>query len=102
MANYNNNSPWAKVQQSWYLDYTIPAYFTDADSDTSYTIPNTHDCQPWKLSKELYGTEELYYIFALLNPDLLQDPVYDFSTGKTIKVPEPQRVRQYLQGTRTI
>lgn len=102
MANYNNNSPWAKVPQSWYLGYTVPAYMTTADSDKSYTIPTTQNEQPWKLSKELYGSEELYYIFALLNPDLLQDPVYDFVTGLTIQVPDPSRVRQYLQSTRAI
>lgn len=102
MANYSNNSPWAKVSQTWYLGYTIPAYMTTADSDTSYTIPSKYNLQPYRLSKELYGTEELYYIFALLNPDILQDPVYDFVTGLTIQVPEPSRVRQYLQSNRTI
>lgn len=102
MSNYNNNSPWAKVSQSWYLGYTVPAYMTTADSDMSYTIPTTQNEQPWKLAKELYGSEELYYIFALLNPDLLQDPVYDFVTGLTIQVPDPSRVRQYLQSTRAI
>lgn len=102
MSNYNNNSPWCKVQQTWYLGYNLPAYMTSADSDSDYVIPTQYNEQPWMLAKELYGSEELYYIFALLNPDVLVDPVYDFSTGTVIKVPDINRVKLYLQSSRNI
>ena len=102
MAKYSQFSPFSKVKQTWYLDYNLPAGLPVADSDVSYTIPVKYDEQPWRLAKELYGNERLYYIFTLRNPDVLHDPVYDFKAGVTIMVPSAQRVSTYLNSTRSV
>jgi len=91
-------SPYYKVQlNTWYLDYYEPIELQPADSDTSYTIPIKYNEQPWRAAKDLYGNERLYYIFALLNPDLIQDPIYDFVSNLVIQVPSIDRVRTYLK-----
>lgn len=97
-ANYSIYSPYYKAKQtSSYLDYYEFNKFYPSDTDVAYTIPSTYVEQPWRLAKDLYDNERLYYIFALLNPDVLQDPVYDFQSGVIIKVPTVERVKQYLK-----
>lgn len=101
-VRYSQYSPYAKTEQTFYLGYNLPSVLYPADSDTQYEIPNQYDEQPWRLAKELYGNERLYYIFALLNTNILFDPIYDFKSGTIISVPTLQRVQNWLNGTRTI
>lgn len=101
-AKYSQYSPYAKTKQTWYLDYNLPKNIPPADSDIDYEIPNKYDEQPWRLAYELYGNERLYYIFSLLNPNLIEDPIYDFNAGKTIRIPSVQRVQSYLGSTRNV
>lgn len=99
-SKYSQYSPYSKVKQTWYLDYNLPANILPADTDRDYVIEAKYNEQPWKLSKDLYGTERLYYIFAILNADLLEDPVYDFKSGLTIRLPSLVRVQTWLNGPR--
>lgn len=101
-SQYSQYSPYSKVQQTWYLGYNLPAPLYPADSDVPYTIPNQYDEQPWRLARDLYSNERMYYIFAVLNPDILVDPVYDFKAGLVIQVPTLQRVQNWLNGSRTV
>lgn len=100
--NYSQYSPYSKVKKTWYLGYNLPSGMTYADTDTTYVIPNKYDEQPWRLAYELYGNERLYYIFALLNSNLIQDPIYDFKAGTVIQIPTAQRVQTYLNSTRKV
>ena len=99
---YSIYSPYSKVKQTWYLDYNLPQIILPADSDTEFEITSQYHEQPWKLAKELYGNERLFYIFSLLNSDILVDPVYDFSTGTVIQIPSLDRVQVWLNGTRNV
>lgn len=101
MARYSTFSPYSKVKQTWYLGYNLPRRMFPADSDTIYTIPLEYDEQPWRLAKELFGNERLYYIFALLNPNILIDPIYDFKANVDIRVPSQSRVKDYLGNSRS-
>lgn len=101
-SQYSLYSPYAKVKQTWYLDYNLPQSIIKADSDIEYTIPTQFDEQPWRLAKELYGNERLYYIFALLNQDILVDPIYNFKAGTVIIVPTLQRVQTWLNSSRKV
>lgn len=101
-SRYSQYSPYAKVKQTWYLGYNLPAGMAPADSDTLYEIPPVYNEQPWRLAYELYGEERMYYLFALLNPNELADPIYDFKTGVTIRVPSIQRVQNYMNSSRSV
>ncbi|EBS4516340.1 hypothetical protein DQT32_02785 [Salmonella enterica subsp. enterica serovar Braenderup] len=101
-SQYSQYSPYSKVKQTWYLDYNLPAGMAPADSDIEYIVPTQFNEQPWRVAKEFYGNERLYYIFSLLNPDILVDPIYDFTTGTVIRIPTLQRVQNWLNGTRSV
>lgn len=101
MAKYSTFSPYSKVKQTWYLNYFSPKGLLPADSDTVYVIEGQFNQQPWRLAKKLYGNERLYYIFALLNPNILEDPVYDFKAGVEIRIPTMKRIKEYLDSTRS-
>lgn len=101
-STYSQYSPYAKVRQTWYLAYNLPIGIAPADSDIDYTIPSEYNEQPWRLSYELYGNERLYYVFSLLNPNVLVDPIYDFTTGTVIRIPSLQRIQTYLSSPRRV
>lgn len=101
-SKYGQYSPYAKVGQSQYLGYNLPQPILASDLDMDYTIPPKYNERPDRLAKELYGNERLFYIFALVNPDLLEDPIYDFKSGVTIKIPTIQRVQGWLNGSRRV
>ena len=101
-VNYSQYSPYTKVTQSYYLAYNLPAPIYPADSDVLYTIPILYDEQPWKVARNYYGNERLYYIFALVNFDTISDPVYDFKAGTEIRIPTLERVQAWLQSTRKV
>lgn len=94
--DYNRYSPWKKTEQtSWYLDIYNPIIIKQADDDTFFTITEQYHQKPMALAKNLYDSERLYYVFAILNPDL-EDPVYDFTAGRTIRVPSNSRLQKII------
>lgn len=98
MAEYNRYSVYKNTPQTWYLDQYNPIIIPAADDDIDYVIPQKYHQQPWMLSKEVYNTERLYYIFAITNMNILKDPVYDFKTGTTIVIPSYERIQRLLGG----
>lgn len=98
MATYNRYSPYSQTPQTWYLGQYVPLKIPPADDDDFYIIPQKYHERPWMLAKELYHNERLYYIFAITNMDLIQDPIYDFKVGTTIRVPANNRVQRLLGG----
>src|SRR3546814_1152962 len=59
---------------------TLFPYTTLLRSDYEFTITEKYNNRPDLLSYELYGSPFLCLIFSLRNPDLLGDPIYDFTT----------------------
>ena len=56
-------------------------------SDTIYTIDHVYNLRPDMLASDLYGDANLWWVFAMRNPNVLKDPLFDFTTGNTIYVP---------------
>ena len=98
MSDYSRFSPWRNVKQTWYLGYHEPIPIAPADDDVLYTIPNEYNENPAALAKEVYGNERLLYIFALANVDTIMDPIYDFTAGKSIRVPSNSRIQRIIGG----
>ena len=61
-------------------------------ADRLYTIESRYENRPDLLANELYGTVNLWWVFALRNPDLLVDPLEDFTSGKSIYLPSRETV----------
>jgi hypothetical protein len=93
-VTYDKNSPYYQTQQITnyvgYLDYWNGQYILPQPTDSIYKIPFIYNHRPDLLSYELYGTSQLWWVFALRNPNQLIDPVWDFVSGLTIYIPAQQ------------
>lgn len=96
-ASYSRSSPYYGTQ-SWgkFLDVwsskTIKADVTDA----VYQIDNIYHSRPDLLAFDLYQDSSLWWVFALRNPDVIKDPIFDFLTGTIIYVPTKATVQASL------
>ena len=97
MAEYSKTSPYFQtpiVREA--LTSYVPRTITSEEDDTSYTIERTYAYRPDLLSYDLYGTPRLWWVFAQRNPDQIEDPIYDFRPGVTIKLPKAANVKRDL------
>jgi len=65
-------------------------------NETTITISRHLRHRPDLLSYELYGTPHLWWVFKMLNPDKLNDSIWDFVEGIEILTPSPTEVSSYL------
>jgi hypothetical protein len=87
-VNYSKTSPYANTETfAFFLDVAnIPVIPYDP-SDTAYRIDNIYEHRPDLLAFDLYGDTALWWVFSVRNPNVLQDPIYDFLPGATIFIP---------------
>ena len=71
----------------WYLDIMVERNVPKSDYDKLIRIPPAYDQRPDLLSNAEYGTPRLWWVFAIRNPDLINDPIQDFVSGLEIFVP---------------
>ena len=66
----------------------MPRPITAEQDDVTYTIDRTYAYRPDLLAYDLYGSPRLWWVFAQRNLDIIQDPIYDFEPGATIRLPK--------------
>ena len=88
-VNYSKTSPYAQTPTySFYLDVAeIPQLPYDG-SDVRYELDNIYQYRPDLLAYDLYGDSSLWWVFAARNPNVIQDPVFDFTAGTVIFIPK--------------
>lgn len=72
---------------NWYLDIWVSRLIPKNDYDKLIVIPPQYDRRPDLLSQAEYGTPGLWWVFAVRNPDIMNDPIEDFVAGLEIFVP---------------
>lgn len=82
--------------QDHYLDLMVNRPIPKLDSDVQFTIKQTYNMRPDLLAFDLYGDSELWWVFAQRNPDILKNPLIDFSVGTVIFVPTISTLRDVL------
>jgi len=76
------------IENNKYLDIWEPSVVDIENVPTSpYVIEPKFHQRPDMLANELYGNPKLWWAFALINQDELNDPIMDFTSGLSIKVP---------------
>lgn len=99
---YQNVSPYFKTAQRNYLIEYLDSYTNrpvpSDDTDELISVSPKHEHRPELLAYELYGTPQLWWIFAVRNPNLIIDPIYDLTAGLEIFVPTRSRVFQNILG----
>jgi len=97
MATYNNTSPYFSTgQNNLSLDMFVPRAISADQDDISYTIDKIYAYRPDLLAYDLYGTPRLWWVFAQRNPDVIEDPIYDFAPGKIIRIPKKSNLKKNL------
>lgn len=62
--------------------------------DVVVQINKTYEYRPDLLAFDLYGDPGLWWVFAVRNPNVINDPVFDMRIGARIAVPK----KETLQG----
>jgi alpha-L-fucosidase len=97
MAKYSNTSPYFTTSENNIsLDFLSPRTITADADDITYTIDRIYAYRPDLLSYDLYGTPRLWWVFAQRNPDVIEDPIYDFFPGKVIQLPKLSNLKNDL------
>ena len=71
----------------------IPAFV----DDKLYTIEPQYNHRPDLLAYDYYGNKDLWWIFGQRNMDIIEDFIYDISTGTSIYLPNPAKVKDVLE-----
>ena len=88
-VNYSKTSSYSNTETfGFFLDVANIPLIPFDPSDTAYRIDNIYQHRPDLLAYDLYGNSALWWVFSVRNPNVLQDPVYDFLPGATIYVPK--------------
>ena len=99
MANeYTSSSPYfdTPVINNQYLGVMVNRVIPKLVDDLSLTINETYNLRPDLLAFDLYGDASLWWVFAQRNPNQLQDPLGDFTTGTTIYLPQQSTLKSVL------
>lgn len=91
---YKSHSPWARtsVINNKVLDVFTKRFLLKDQYDEEVTIPQNMDKRPDLMSFEKYGTAKYWWIFAHRNPDIITDPINDFTAGTKIRIPKRENI----------
>jgi hypothetical protein len=96
-ATYTSTSPyygtplWGQFLDLW-IGKTIPTAVTDA----LYQIDTPYNYRPDLLAHDMYQDSNLWWVFAVRNPDTVKDPLFDFKAGTIIYVPTKATLKSAL------
>ncbi len=79
-----------------FLDVMTNRPITKLPDDVLYEIDSVYEYRPDLLSADLYGTSALWWVFAQRNPNVLVDPLLDFTAGTQIYIPKLDTLKQDL------
>ena len=79
-----------------YLDVaTLPRIPAQSD-DVVITLNKNYEFRPDLLAFDLYGDANLWWVFAIRNPNTIKDPVLDMVPGTVIYIPKQTTIVQAL------
>ena len=98
MTKYSATSPYGATgfDAEDHLGYFKIRPIPSQADDYLYTVEPQYNHRPDLLAFDLYGNTKLWWVFAQRNMDVLQDPIYDFTPGTKIFVPQGPALRSML------
>jgi hypothetical protein len=87
---YTQTSPYytTDIQSNDFLDIMENRNITSLLTDSYWEITATYHLRPDLLAYDLYSDSKLWWVFAQRNPNTLKDPLFDFTAGTKIYLPE--------------
>jgi hypothetical protein len=97
MTTYSTTSPYYKTP-NWgqFLDLWNSISIPNDVSDALYQIDPPYNLRPDLLAYDMYQDSNLWWVFAVRNPDVLKDPVFSFRSPTIIYVPTKAVVHKAL------
>lgn len=99
-VTYQRTSPYYSTEQVNeyvpYLGFWSGYYVLPHPNDTLISIDGQYNRRPDLMAYAYYRAPQLWWVFALRNPDVLKDPVWDFVTGKAIYVPAKENLTRFI------
>lgn len=99
MANttYSAASPYYTTSTfRGFLDVMTNRPITKYVDDVLYTIDQVYQYRPDMLAFDLYGSSALWWVFAQRNPNVLVDPLFNFTAGTQIYIPKLTNLKKDL------
>lgn len=101
VTRYSSGSPYAATpQSSWYLDNLVLRDIKPDPTDIAMALETKYEFRPYNLSYDLYGSKDYWWVFYVLNMDVIRDPIYDFKAGVIIRVPTKDRLMSNIQAVK--
>jgi hypothetical protein len=97
-VRYENNSPWSntEIQNNDYLDVLTIRPVPASPDDILYTVQPQYAFRPDLLAYDLYGTKNLWWVFAQRNMEIIKDPIFDLEAGIQIYIPKGDALTRVL------
>jgi|SRR6056300_1271765 hypothetical protein len=94
-VEYSRTSPYYNTSLSGnFLEIANFPTIPKNSDDVLITVNRTYQFRPDLLAFDLYGDPGLWWVFALRNPNVIYDPVFDMKIGRRIYIPK----KETLQG----
>jgi hypothetical protein len=88
MAIYNSTSPYYTTpSKNGYLDIINFRNIPVRADDVLFELTKKYEHRPELLANDLYGDVNLWWVFAVRNKNVIQDPVFDMVAGIKIYLP---------------
>ena len=88
--SYTQTSPYylTGIYNQQFLDNMVNIPIPVNTLDQYWTITQTYHLRPDLLAYDLYEDGKLWWVFAQRNPNTLADPLFDFTVGTNIYIPQ--------------
>lgn len=96
-ANYSPNSPYAATKvNGWYLGHYVHRPIYSAPDDELITLEKKYENRPDKLSYDLYGTPEYWWVFQTRNRNVIKHPIWGMTAGIMFYAPSLNHITKSL------
>ena len=96
-ATYSKSSPYSETGlYGKFLDVMVARPIPKNPGDVIYVIDSIYELRPDLLANDLYGDPALWWVFAARNPNTIEDPIFDFTAGRTIYIPDQETLSSAL------
>jgi hypothetical protein len=97
MSLYKNTSPYYLTPTiNGYLDVLTYRNIVAERDDILFTITKNYEHRPDLLAYDLYGDVNLWWVFAIRNPSVINDPIYNMKSGIQIYLPKITSIKHSL------
>lgn len=98
-TEYSSKSPYSETPQTnWYLDILEFRNIPKFSNDQTITLQSKYEKRPDLLANDLYGSTRYWWVFAVRNPNIIKDSIYDLKEGMELEVTQPEQLFGVLNG----